>query len=106
MSEQGCDDFLAEGAELLKALAHHDRLNIIYCLLDRECCVGELENLVAVHQPSLSQHLTVLRKAGLVSTRRCSKHIYYHLKNENIKKIFHELREFHQANKANKANKE
>ncbi len=42
-----------------------------------EKCVGELEELLDLHQPTLSQQLGVLRSEGLVSTRRDGKKIYY-----------------------------
>jgi DNA-binding transcriptional ArsR family regulator len=41
--------------------------------------VGELETLLGIGQPTLSQQLTVLREEGLVSTRREGKHIHYRL---------------------------
>jgi DNA-binding transcriptional ArsR family regulator len=42
-----------------------------------EKSVGELETLLEIHQPTLSQQLTVLREANLVSTRREGKNIIY-----------------------------
>jgi ArsR family transcriptional regulator len=42
-----------------------------------EQCVGDLEAAIDVHQPTLSQQLGVLRRQGLVSTRRSGKRIYY-----------------------------
>ena len=72
---------LRESAEkccaLLKALAHEDRLLLLCQLTEGERNVGELEALVGVHQPSLSQHLGVLREAGLLDERRVgSKRLY------------------------------
>lgn len=46
-------------------------------LCEREMCVSELEQVLDIHQPSLSQQLGVLRREGLVETRRDGKHIYY-----------------------------
>jgi ArsR family transcriptional regulator len=46
-----------------------------------EMCVGELEEVLDVHQPTLSQQLTVLRNEELVQTRREGKQIYYSLSN-------------------------
>ena len=64
---------------LLKALAHEDRLLVLCQLTEGERNVSELEELVGVQQPSLSQHLGKLREEGLVQTRREGKHIYYRL---------------------------
>ena len=44
-------------------------------------CVGELEEVLDIHRPTLSQQLTVLRNEELVQTRREGKQIYYLLSN-------------------------
>ncbi|TAM07949.1 MAG: transcriptional regulator [Paraburkholderia sp.] len=76
---------------LLKALAHEDRLVLLCQLTEGERNVGELEALVGVHQPSLSQHLGVLREEGLVQTRREGKYIYYSLAGSDIVRIMQTL---------------
>lgn len=63
--------------EALKALAHPLRFQIIGVLAKRERNVGEIEDASGIGQPALSQQLAILRKAGLVSTRREAKQIYY-----------------------------
>ena len=70
----------ASACSLLKALAHEDRLLLLCQLTEGELCVGELEERLGIHQPSLSQQLGVLRNEGLVSTRREGTRIYYQLK--------------------------
>jgi DNA-binding transcriptional ArsR family regulator len=62
---------------LLKALANRDRLLLLCHLAQQARCVGELETLSGVRQPTLSQQLTVLRNEGLVTTRREGKQIFY-----------------------------
>lgn len=64
---------------LMKVLANPDRLLILCQLSQGERRVGELEALLGIVQPTLSQQLTVLRDEALVSTRRDGKHIYYAL---------------------------
>lgn len=76
---------------LLKALAQEDRLLLLCQLTEGECNVGELEELVGVHQPSLSQHLGVLREEGLVATRREGKYIYYSLASDEVIQIMQTL---------------
>jgi DNA-binding transcriptional ArsR family regulator len=69
----------ADGAcGLMKALANPDRL-LLLCQLAHsgEMSVGELEDALDIHQPTLSQQLTVLREEQLVDTRREGKYIYY-----------------------------
>ncbi len=62
---------------LLKTLANPDRLLLLCQLTQGEQRVGELESVLALRQPSLSQQLGVLRQEGLVATRREGKQIYY-----------------------------
>ena len=64
---------------LLKVLSNPDRLMILCQLSQGEARVGELEELLGIVQPTLSQQLTVLREEELVSTRRDGKNIYYSL---------------------------
>ncbi len=71
-----------KACQLLKTLANPNRLMLLCHLNQAESCVGELESLVEIEQPTLSQQLTVLRKEGLVKTRREGKQIYYSLSSE------------------------
>lgn len=66
-----------KASALLKVLANPDRLLLLCQLTRGEQCVGDLEQTLGLQQPSLSQQLTVLRQASLVSTRREGKQIYY-----------------------------
>lgn len=68
-----------EAAALLKALANDQRLLVLCALLDTSLSVGEINERVPLSQSALSQHLAVLRSAGLVTTRRKSQTIYYTL---------------------------
>lgn len=68
-----------EVSTLLKTISHPARLMIVCTLVDGEYSVGELEEKVDVHQPHLSQHMTVLRGSGIVETRREGKQIFYRL---------------------------
>lgn len=65
--------------EALKALAHPLRWRILTTLTDGERNVGELEQATGIIQPGLSQQLGVLRKAGLVTTRKDAKLVFYSL---------------------------
>ena len=74
------DDMLAaadEASALLKALANRHRLIIICQLIDRERSVGELAELLQIRDSTVSQHLALLRKDGLVSARRDGQTIWY-----------------------------
>lgn len=64
---------------LLKVLANPDRLLILCQLVEGELCVGDIERMTGIRQPTLSQQLTVLREEQLVATRRDGKQIYYRI---------------------------
>ena len=72
-----------QASQLLKSLSHPDRLLLLCQLTQGEYCVSELERLVGVGQPSLSQQLGILRKDNLVATRRDGKQIYYSIASED-----------------------
>lgn len=79
------EDELNAVAAVLKALAHEIRLMLMHALLHQgEKSVSELETLTGVGQPGLSQQLAILRKAGLVHTRRRAKMIFYRLAPESM----------------------
>lgn len=67
----------AEATALLKALGNEDRLLILCTLSQGEMTVGDLEERTQIHQPTLSQQLTVLRAQGMVCCRREGRHAYY-----------------------------
>ena len=76
-----------EVSELLKTLSHPVRLMLVCTLAEKEYSVGELEAMVGVGQPTLSQQLGVLRDAGIVQTRRDAKRIYYKLTEAKAAKL-------------------
>ncbi|MEX0729764.1 MAG: metalloregulator ArsR/SmtB family transcription factor [Aquisalimonadaceae bacterium] len=67
---------------LLRSLAHEDRLLLLCQLSQQELCVSELEERLDIRQPGLSQHLGVLRRENLVTTRRQGRHMYYRIADE------------------------
>ena len=74
-------------SNFLKALAHESRLMILCILAEGEKSVSELEDLLSLRQPTVSQQLARLRADGLVSTRRDGKAIYYKLASEEARVI-------------------
>lgn len=67
----------SEAAQLLKSLGNTERLLILCQLSKGEYCVGDLEAILEIPQPTLSQQLGRLRGDELVTTRRDGKMIYY-----------------------------
>ncbi len=66
-------------AAVLRALANESRLMIIERLSRGECCVCELVELVGSDQSTISKHLALLWRTGIVERERRGKHIYYRL---------------------------
>ena len=66
-------------ADMLKSLSHEGRLMILCHLVDGQKSVTELEQLLAIRQSAVSQHLARLRSDGLVKARRDGKAVYYTL---------------------------
>lgn len=73
---------LKRASTILKAIAHESRLIILCALLDGDKAVSELESILELRQPAVSQQLARLRGDRLVRTRRQGKMIYYSLSDD------------------------
>lgn len=71
-------------AELLRAIAHPTRLQVLCAIKDQEHAVSEIEEITGIAQPGLSQQLAILRKAELVETRRDGKQIFYKVDSDRM----------------------
>ncbi|MBX9841597.1 MAG: metalloregulator ArsR/SmtB family transcription factor [Xanthobacteraceae bacterium] len=76
-----------QASELLKALSHEVRLLILCFLIEGEKSVGEIEKMLNLRQPAVSQQLARLRADGLVETRRNGKSIYYSLARSEVRDV-------------------
>ncbi len=82
----------AEGAsELLKSLANRHRLLIICQLIDGERSVGELAKFLGIRDSTVSQHLSLLRKDGVVSARREAQTIWYSISSAPAREVLKTL---------------
>ncbi len=67
-------------AEVFKALGHPTRLWIVKQLADgQEHCVCEFVNAVGVRFATVSQHLAILKNAGIITDEKRGKQVFYHL---------------------------
>ena len=80
-----------EASEFLKALSHEVRLLILCFLIEGERSVGEIEKMLKLRQPAVSQQLARLRADGLVETRRDGKNIYYSLARTEVRDVIQVL---------------
>jgi len=85
----------AEAAALLKALSNESRLLILCTLAGREMSVSELNEHIPLSQSALSQQLAVLRREGLVETRREAQVIYYSVAPSSALRVIEVLRELY-----------
>lgn len=80
-----------EASEFLKSLSHEARLVILCLLIEGERSVTDLEKIMDLRQPAVSQQLARLRADRLVETRRDGKNIYYSLARPEVKDIINTL---------------
>lgn len=90
----------AQVVSLLKVIGNPDRLLLLCQMLQGEYSVGELEALLDIQQPTLSQQLGVLRNEGLVTTRRDGKYIYYQVSHPHVQVILETLHRLYCATPA------
>lgn len=90
----------ADAARLLKALANEHRLVILCQLVPGECSVAELLDRVPLGQSALSQHLAILRRDGLVRSRREARTVFYALSGYAAPRVLSVLYELYCAPQA------
>ena len=81
------EGILEKKAEMLKALAHHNRLQIVNILMNGELSVGDLVKKLGTKQSLTSQQLSILKLRGILKSRRNGNVVYYSLENNGIKNI-------------------
>jgi DNA-binding transcriptional ArsR family regulator len=80
-----------QASGLLKALSNRHRLLIICQLIDGERSVGDLAEFLDLRDSTVSQHLALLRKDGLVSARRDAQTIYYSIASDPAREVLKTL---------------
>jgi len=80
-----------KASSLMKVMANADRLMLLCQLSQGEKSVSQLEQSLDIHQPTLSQQLTVLREANLVTTRREGKNIIYTISSKSAMAVMQVL---------------
>ncbi len=78
------DDQVENTTELLKSIAHPIRLKILCYLMAGEKKVSDIEQQFDSTISNISQHLTVLRKAGIITRRKQANFMFYSISNERI----------------------
>ena len=74
-------------SETLKALAHPARLKIVAGLLENECNVAQIQKVLGLPQSTISQHLRILKNAGIIKGRREGNKTCYKVIDVQVRKI-------------------
>lgn len=82
------NDFFCLHSDLCKTLANAKRQMILSALRDGESAVTDIQERTGIPQATLSQHLAILRSAGVVRTRREGNRIFYTITNPKIIQAF------------------
>ncbi len=82
--QQKNKDYYEIHARLCKSMAHPTRLHILDLLESDSRTVQDLADELGVAQANLSQHLTIMRNAGIVDTRKVGSKVYYKVSNPKI----------------------
>jgi ArsR family transcriptional regulator len=67
-------------AKILKALAHPSRIFIVEKIKDTPHCVCELAEIIGIDQSTTSKHLSVLKNAGIIESKKRGTTVYYSLR--------------------------
>lgn len=74
-------------ADVLKAVGHPVRLQIVELLVGEEMCVGDIARTLGERQSITSQQLNMMKDKGVLGSRRDGMKVYYHIENKNVIKL-------------------
>lgn len=80
-------DNAIEAAELLRVMAHPERLMVLCQLVQGEVGAGQLQQNSSLSQSAFSQHLTVLRKLAIIRARKEAQQVFYSLSDLRVEKM-------------------
>jgi ArsR family transcriptional regulator len=78
---------ISDLAALLKSISHPFRLQILCLLQDKEMTVGELSKAIKTTDANVSQHLSILRHQGIITTRKEANFIYNRLIDDRVTRL-------------------
>lgn len=88
--------------QTIKALADEKRLKILHMLLSNDLCVGALAQQLGISKPAVSQHLQILRRAGLVKGEKRGYWTHYFVEREALNRVASEISDLAVTEKTNK----
>ena len=75
-------------AKKFRVLGHPVRIKLLEGLMKKECCVGDIQKGLSVSQPNASQHLKILKEAGIIEARREKNKICYRIVDNAVVQAF------------------
>ena len=87
------DPQLDDIAQLLKSIAHPIRLKILCLLQDRELTVGDILASIHTTNGNISQHLSILRNQGIISSRRDASYIYNRIEDPRVLELMKNMQQ-------------
>ena len=80
--------------EVFKVLANQKRLEIIQLLSNNQLCVSDMIDMLGLPQSNLSQHLSLMRRAGLLKVTKTGTKVYYQLSDPKVAELVFSVRDF------------
>ena len=87
------DEHVKDVAALLKTMSHPIRLKILCLLQEKEMAVGDIREEVKTTNANVSQHLSILRNQGIVSSRKDANFIYNRIEDERVLELIAKMRD-------------
>ena len=87
------DEHVKDIAALLKTMSHPIRLKILCLLQEKEMAVGDIREEVKTTNANVSQHLSILRNQGIVSSRKDANFIYNRIEDERVLELIAKMRD-------------
>ena len=84
-------------SQILKALSHEARLQILFALKGRTLCVTALAHRLKISQPAVSQQLRILENEGLIKRKKIGHWVHYSLVPENLLPVLAILKKLTEA---------
>ena len=86
------DEHVKDIAALLKTMSHPIRLKILCMLQEKEMAVGDIREEVKTTNANVSQHLTILRNKGIISSRKDANFIYNRIEDHRVLDLIAKMR--------------
>jgi DNA-binding transcriptional ArsR family regulator len=82
-------ELASHAADVLRAVAHPIRLQVVELLEEGEMCVGAISDALGEKQAITSQQLNIMKDKGILTSRREGTKVFYRLQNRNVTQVLH-----------------